>query len=235
MNLETSVKDTLAGMSPVKSNVICNDGETLVRLDGIWTTPKELNKNLDLAQVFTFGNAKIKAFTTEEVPEDPVKNVKKDIAACTVSGIKNKTYNGKAQTQSVVVKDGKTKLIKGTDYTVSYKNNKNAGTATVTITGIGAYEKSITKTYKIAKAKNPMTVKAKKNATIKSVVIVKKAQGSVKYKTNNKKINVKSGKLIVKKGLKKNKIYSLKITVSAKGNANYKSESKTVTIKVKVI
>ncbi|MBQ5347408.1 MAG: hypothetical protein IIU39_05115, partial [Ruminococcus sp.] len=174
---------------------------------------------------------------------NPVEDVKKDITACTVGGIKNKTYNGKVQTQSVVVKDGKTKLIKGTDYTVSYKNNKNAGTATVTITGIGAYEKSITKTYKIAKAKNPMTVKAKKavtakakkNATIKSVVIVKKAQGSVKYKTNNKKINVKSGKLIVKKGLKKNKIYSLKITVSAKGNANYKSESKTVTIKVKVI
>lgn len=249
LNLETSVKDTLDGISPVKSNVICNDGETFVRLDGIWTTPEELNENLDLAQVFTFGNAKIKAFTTEEVPEDPipseinpVEDVKKDITACTVGGIKNKTYNGKAQTQSVVVKDGETKLIQDTDYTVSYKNNKNAGTATVTITGIGAYEKSITKTYKIAKAKNPMTVKAKKavkakakkKTTIKRVVTVKKARGSVKYKTNNKRITVKSGKLIVKKGLKKNKTYSLKITVSAKGNANYKSARKTVTIKVKV-
>lgn len=255
LNLETSVKYTLAGMSPVKSNVICNDGETFVRLDGVWTTPKELNENLNLAQVFTFGNAKIKAFTTGEVPEDPIpseepstsesnptEDVKKDIAACTVSGIKNKTYNGKAQTQSVVVKDGETTLIEDTDYTLSYKNNKNAGTATVTITGIGAYEKSITKTYKIAKAKNPMTVKAKKavtakakkNATIKRVITVKKAQGSVKYKTNNKKITVKSGNLIVKKGLKKNKTYSLKITVSTKGNKNYKSASKTVTIKVKV-
>lgn len=31
------------------------------------------------------------------------------------------------------------KLIEGTDYTVSYSNNINAGTATVTITGKGSY------------------------------------------------------------------------------------------------
>ena len=46
---------------------------------------------------------------------------------------------------------GKT-LKKGTDYTVSYKNNTNVGTATVTITGKGNYTGTVKKTFKITKA-----------------------------------------------------------------------------------
>lgn len=42
-----------------------------------------------------------------------------------------------------------TVLKKGTDYTVSYKNNKNIGTATVTFTGKGKYTGEIQKTFKI--------------------------------------------------------------------------------------
>lgn len=42
------------------------------------------------------------------------------------------TYNGQAQTPSVTVKDGDT-IIPDTQYTVSYQNNTNAGTATVTV------------------------------------------------------------------------------------------------------
>ena len=42
------------------------------------------------------------------------------------------TYNGQAQTPSVTVKDGAT-IIPDTQYTVSYRNNTNAGTATVTV------------------------------------------------------------------------------------------------------
>ena len=42
------------------------------------------------------------------------------------------TYNGSAQTPTVTVKDGSTTIASG-EYTVSYSNNTNAGTATVTI------------------------------------------------------------------------------------------------------
>ena len=63
-----------------------------------------------------------------------------------------KTYNGKAQTQAVVVKDGTTTLKSGTDYTVSYKNNINAGTATVKITGKGNYTGTVSKTFTISAA-----------------------------------------------------------------------------------
>ena len=55
---------------------------------------------------------------------------------------------GKNITQSVKVKyNGKT-LKSGTDYTVSYSNNKKVGTATVR-TGKGQYGGTVSKTFKI--------------------------------------------------------------------------------------
>ncbi|MBP3326772.1 MAG: hypothetical protein J6L77_10190 [Coprococcus sp.] len=62
----------------------------------------------------------------------------------------NLTYNGSTQTSKVVVKDGDKVLVAGTDYTVSGNVNRNAGTYTVTITGMGNYTGTTTKTYKIA-------------------------------------------------------------------------------------
>lgn len=51
-------------------------------------------------------------------------------------------------------------LKPGTDYTVSYSNNTNAGTATVTVTGIGEYAGSFTKTFTIKPASiSSMTLK----------------------------------------------------------------------------
>ena len=58
-------------------------------------------------------------------------------------------YNGKARTPSVTLKDGKTTLKKGTDYTVTYSSNKAIGTAKVTIKGKGNYTGTITKNFKI--------------------------------------------------------------------------------------
>ncbi len=71
------------------------------------------------------------------------------------------TYNGNAQTPEVVVKvsDNSEPLVKNTDYDLSYKDNKNAGTATVTVTGKGDYSGTVEKTFKIEKA--PLTIKAK--------------------------------------------------------------------------
>ena len=76
-----------------------------------------------------------------------------DISLASVTGISNKTYNGSAQTQNPTVKmniNGTSVTLKsGNDYTLSYKNNTSAGTATVTITGKGNYTGTITKTFKI--------------------------------------------------------------------------------------
>ena len=83
----------------------------------------------------------------------PIQTKKTSIKKASVKGISNKNYNGKSQKQSVKVKLGKKTLKQGTDYTVSYKNNKNIGKATVTIKGKGKYEGSIKKTFQITVAK----------------------------------------------------------------------------------
>ena len=46
------------------------------------------------------------------------------ITGATVSTIGTKTYNGRLQRPTVTVKLGTTTLKNGTDYTVSYRNNK---------------------------------------------------------------------------------------------------------------
>ena len=48
-------------------------------------------------------------------------------------------YNGREQTPAYTVKSGSAVLTAGTDYTLSYSNNTNAGTATVTATGLDNY------------------------------------------------------------------------------------------------
>ena len=73
----------------------------------------------------------------------------KEISKTTVSGIKDKTYTGKAITQSIVIKDGNTVLKNGTDYIIKYTNNINVGTAKITATGKGIYKGSASKTFKI--------------------------------------------------------------------------------------
>ena len=96
----------------------------------------------------------------------------------------------------------------------------------------------------------PMTVKAK-TATVKAaklkkkaqtlavgkVLTVKKAEGAVTYtkKSGNKKITIakKTGKVTVKKGLKKG-TYKVEVVVAAAGTDQYKAGQKTVTFKVKV-
>ncbi len=72
--------------------------------------------------------------------------------AVTVDSIPDKVYTGSQITPSVTVKMGEIKLVEGQDYTLSYSNNINVGTATVTITGIGNYADVITTTFKITNA-----------------------------------------------------------------------------------
>lgn len=63
--------------------------------------------------------------------------------------ISDRSYTGKAITPTVTVKDGTALLKQDRDYILSYSNNINAGTAKVTITGIGAYQGTATTTFKI--------------------------------------------------------------------------------------
>ena len=63
------------------------------------------------------------------------------------------TYTGYPIAPDVVVTMNGKVLNRGTDYTVTYSNNTNVGTATMTVTGIGSFSGTKTITYQI-EAKN---------------------------------------------------------------------------------
>ncbi|GEM_PF-4233425 len=75
---------------------------------------------------------------------------KKTSPVLTVGSIASQTYTGSAITPALTVKYGNNNLTKDVDYTVTYKNNINVGTAEVTIKGAGMYYGlSISTTFKI--------------------------------------------------------------------------------------
>jgi hypothetical protein len=80
-------------------------------------------------------------------------NDKNDISGAGITLEKTSyLYDGKPKTPSVTVTlDGK-KLVFNTDYTVAYRNNTDAGTAMITVTGQGCYTGSKTVGFTIVKA-----------------------------------------------------------------------------------
>lgn len=64
---------------------------------------------------------------------------KKLISKASVKYTKSVTYDGTALKPSVTVKDGKTTLVAGTDYSVDYLNNIEVGTGTIIISGMNNY------------------------------------------------------------------------------------------------
>lgn len=73
-----------------------------------------------------------------------------DITHASVAGVSlSYGYSGKAYTPALTVKVDGVELIKDTDYTVEYSNNKEPGTATITITGIGTCTGTRIKTFEI--------------------------------------------------------------------------------------
>ena len=171
-------------------------------------------------------------------------SIKNNFKKATVSGISTKAFTGKNITQSITVKyNGKT-LKNGTDYTVSYSNNKSIGTATVKITGKGSYTGTITKTFKINPAKQEIQ---KLTAKSKAFFVDWAQKGSatgyeIQYATNSKftsakKVTITNNKTdtktISKLSGKKKYYVRVRSYTTVKGTKYYGawSASKSVTTK----
>ena len=173
-----------------------------------------------------------------------IKTANNDITKATVSGISTKAFTGKAITQNVTVKVGNTVLKNGTDYTVSYSNNKKVGKATVKITGKGKYGGVITKTFKINPAKQEIQ---KLTAKSKAFFVDWAQKGSatgyeIQYATNSKFTSAKKvtitnkntdTKTISKLSGKKKYYVRVRSYTTVKGTKYYGawSASKSVTTK----
>ncbi|MBO7673797.1 MAG: hypothetical protein J6S63_02155 [Atopobiaceae bacterium] len=125
---------------------------------------------------------------------------KRPITSAKITGIANKVYTGELQVQKPVVVVGANTLKLNRDYTLSYKANRNVGSATINIKGTGNYSGSLQKTFKIT---------ARSIATAKVTGIVGKTYTG---KALRQKVTVKLGKAT----LKANRDY----TVTYKGNVN---------------
>lgn len=78
------------------------------------------------------------------------------LADAEVSPVADQTYTGSAIKPKPTVTYGGKTLKEGTDYTLAWKNYTKVGTATITITGKGAYTGTATVTFKIVEKPKPV-------------------------------------------------------------------------------
>ena len=164
------------------------DIEPQVKITGLkegkdYTVNYKNNKNVGKATVTVTGIGNYTG-TTKTTFEITAKQLKVTVK------IKDQIYKGEKITPQVKIKG----LTKDKDYTVSYKNNKNVGTATVIVTGKGNYTGTTTTTFKITAKKLKATVKIKdqiyKGKKVTPQVKIKGLTSGkdykITYKNNNK-------------------------------------------------
>ncbi|MCL2655636.1 MAG: hypothetical protein FWD65_08135 [Coriobacteriia bacterium] len=101
------------------------------------------------------------------------------IALPAVAAIANQVYTGSALKPVPVIKDGSKTLVNGTDFTLAYANNTAVGTATIMVTGIGAYSGTTTINFKIVPAAPVLASLA--NSTTGPLLKWNKAAGATGY------------------------------------------------------
>lgn len=145
-DVEVTVPDTVFTGEQVKPDVVVSYGSYQFISDSDYTLSFKDNINIGTASVVVTGKNHLSGSRTVTFPIE-----KADISSTEIA-VKNATFTGSAIKSGVDVKLGNVTLKEGTHYTLSYKNNVNAGTAQVTISGKGSLEGAVTKSFTIAKA-----------------------------------------------------------------------------------
>lgn len=167
------------------------------------------------AEVDSAKSALQAAFDALAVPKPPV--VREGFWAEEIEDI---VYTGKALKPEVKVYEGKTLLNLNKDYTVSYKNNTNAGKATVTIKGKGNYTDSVETSFNILKkdltnadisVSCPAVTEPKNSKTVTPNPVV--TRDGVKLKLNKDYIVVSQDG-----GYRESGIYKIEVKAAEDGN-----------------
>lgn len=133
---------TGAALTPVPS--VSWNSKTLVSGTD-YTVTYTKNTDVGTASVALTGKGNYSGSVTKNFTISP-----RNLSSCTVADIAGLTYTGAALTPGITVKYGSRTLVNNTDYTVSYANNTNVGTAVVTITGKTNFTGKVTKNFTIA-------------------------------------------------------------------------------------
>ena len=151
-------------------------------------------------------------------------------------------YTGAAQKMKIYVRDkaylgdfGDQFLTENQDYKVTWKNNINVGTATVTVTGIAPYYRgTLTATFKIVQGSNRITasnVKKIQSTKKQTFSLGAKALDKAKltYRSNNRSVTVdKNGKVTIAAKF----AGAATITITASATKNRKTAKKNITVTV---
>lgn len=145
-DVEVTVPDMVFTGEQVRPDVVVSYGTYQFISDSDYTLSFKDNVNIGTASVVVTGKNHLSGSRTVTFPIE-----KADISSTEIA-VKNATFTGSAVKSGVDVRLGNVTLKEGTHYTLSYKNNVNAGTAQVTISGKGSLEGAVTKDFTIAKA-----------------------------------------------------------------------------------
>ena len=145
-DVEVTVPDTVFTGEQVRPDVVVSYGSYQFISDSDYTLSFKDNVNIGTASVVVTGKNHLSGSRTVTFPIE-----KADISNTEIA-VKNATFTGSAIKSDVDVRLGNVTLKEGTHYTLSYKNNVNAGTAQVTISGKGSLEGAVTMSFTIAKA-----------------------------------------------------------------------------------
>ncbi|MDD7642534.1 MAG: hypothetical protein PUK75_08690 [bacterium] len=150
-----AIEDQLYTGSDIKPTVTVTVNNTTLRLNTDYYVSYSNNRNVGTATVTVTGRGNYTGTKTTTF-----RIIGKTINNTTVSSIDTQRYTGDEIRPSVTVKIGSVVLQNHVDYTLSYRDNVQPGTASITITGTGSYSGSKTVTFKIAQASlSPATVK----------------------------------------------------------------------------
>ncbi len=156
--VENKIKVTTLVIAPIPNQTyttkkiepeltITISSQTLTKND--YTAEYYNNINVGTANVIVSGKGDLDMLVTKA----DFAIVAKSVSNLQISHISSQYYdNGAAIKPGVTVKYNGVKLKEGTDYTLSYEDNRNVGTATVKIKGIGNYKGTATANFEIVEA-----------------------------------------------------------------------------------
>jgi DNA-binding protein len=222
-NIETIAAQLYTG-NFVKPAVVVRDGSRILTEGTDYAVAYTDNVYVGTATVTVTGRGNyagsaVKTFLIYTVP----------ITGVWIEDIPAQTYTGDSIKPVLTVRDGNTILTAGVHYSVAYKNNVNAGTATATVTGVGGYTETMNKSFTI----HPKPITA---GWIDSIP----AQTYTGYSLTPA-VTVRDGNTILTAGVHYsatciNNVYAGTATVTVTGVGNYSgTASKSFTINPKPI
>lgn len=220
---------TYAGKKIEPSVTVTCSGRTL-RKDIDYTVSYLNNNRIGTASVIISGTGNYTGSITKTF-----RIIGKDLSQ--VTGVLSQTsyqYDGLEKKPRVTLYDGAKRLTSGIDYTVSYDNNKNAGTGEVIVTGKGNYGGTKTLTFRIiGKSQTVTTRYTRYTKTLNSASFNLRADhdgdGTLIYRSSDPSVAVVSsaGQVTV------TGTGQAVITVSTTGTVKYDPASKAVYVTVK--